>query len=219
MWYVPDAGNKAERVYGLVNAENVGTGATCITSTRSSTRMEGKGQEEQSSYPLLSSYPRIAPCRPPENMGQTHVTLALLRSCLKLLFKSRKTISTPSIPVAHYSLYAAACPRLAAKFARTHPHLFVQPDEDDNSSPPVSEARTPQQAIQGRYGNRCECKGQDCITNGLCSTFREVPSAIADVHSCSSGTMPPLNRSGTVRTVSKAPPDPHSGRGECQEKQ
>ena len=132
-----------------------------------------------------------------------------------LSFCKRKTKSVPHTPVPHFGLSAAACPRLAAKFARKHPHLFVQADDSGGTSPHNREAGTPQQAIQGKYGNSCVCKGQDCTANGLCSTLNGIPSTYVDRYNCSSGTMLPL-REGSVRTESKAPPDPHRGRGECQ---
>ena len=112
-------------------------------------------------------------------------------------FKNRKSANTPPMPVVHYSLSAAACPRLAAKFARAHPHLFVQPNEDDDiMTRPLNSESGVREPLASSHTVVC-----DLLDNG----------------SGSSGTMLPL-REGSVRTESKAPPDPHSGRGECQEK-
>ena len=64
----------------------------------------------------------------------------------------RRKESNPVQTVAHFGLTAAACPKLAKRFARTHPHLFKDEEEDEeNVAPSDEEMPKPPEAFSSCY--------------------------------------------------------------------
>ena len=177
-----------------------------------SRRTNGKKSENQSREELLTTR-RPKPVLKPKVSGTSHTsTKSSLNAYLKNLQKKPWRLASRLIP---YGLSKRACPILYSKFARMGNRHFKQDDEaaipsevdQPMSHPHLGKPPSGRETHLLYSETGVREPASDSHTN-VCGLFEHGGS-------CSSGTMLPF-REGSVRTESKAPPDPHRGRGECQ---
>ena len=114
--------------------------------------------------------------------------------------KFLKPTDTGNGLVGAFGLSLSACPRLAAKFAFSHPHLFKDQDVESDTAPNMDAVSLSLDTHTGvsMVTEECYPTSNPPVVLPVQQTVRKFKFP---VQSSPSGTVPPLNRSGSVRTV------------------